>query len=447
MVGDLFELIRLKITTRGIIDDKYSKKNLSEQTKTSASINRIIAEVNSSSMNEEDKDKVKADAIIEYCRNQQKKSSIKQKTYEKMHQQVFKAAAKAVAAYCDADVDSELYNKILKLISISDRYSYYNKAKESQQLINYTIWKCTDSDAIGLSTLTKDQKMFINGICQELHADFIYTDIGAADIKLYDPWISGWNDQRYLVNLEAIKNLVSVNLMDKIARVKNPYSTGASNGLKSPIKFTFSAPNKNNTLVDPDKEVDSYNLSLLNNAIEEFFTEERQYRWELGSTPNNFKLIAMNPLNGIWEEFYFCIGFFGKDTIAMLVPNMFGSIVPIHSKCKELWQKALGNCFYRLTDAETNIAAAAVSTYYYLYNSIDMSVVPEDEIVGLLDMKLNFVFNDFQFNGIVLSSYKFEKYNGLNDFIMLGKDGSTIISNDIETCYRLGSTYRTVKNN
>ena len=77
---------------------------------------------------------------------------------------------------------------------------------------------------------------------------------------------------------------------------------------------------------------------------------------------------------------------------------------------------------------------------------IDLSIIPESEIINNLDIKLNKIFTDLQFENISMSSYKFEKYNGINDFIMNGLDGSVIISNDMETCYRLGSIYRKINN-
>ena len=141
----------------------------------------------------------------------------------------------------------------------------------------------------------------------------------------------------------------------------------------------------------------------------------------------------------------FNIGYFGKDVVSILCQNMFGQIVCIHPLCETLWQKVLDNCFYKLTDIETNEAASAVSQFFWLYNVVDFSTIPEGEIINSLDLKLNAIFTDLQFNNINTSIYRFEKYNGVNDFIMNGIDGSVIISNDIESCYRLGSTYRNIK--
>ena len=409
-----------------------------------ADVNAVIKEAQDNGASDLELSQVKADAVINFCENLKEREKEKAKINKKLIKSVLDRATEKAGPTCNGkEMDSELYKRILCLQRVTDQFRYIDRAVHSQRLINYAIWKATDPEAIGIEgVLPEEDKMFINGICKELHIDPIYKNVGALDIQLYDPWKSNWNDQNYLVNLTALHELVTINLQDRLNRKINANVTGTTidpNKI-SPIRFT-ATPGNATILVDPDVQVDNYSLGLLEAAIAPYYTDPVDHHFET-LNDGNFKFVAKNPTNGVNEEFKFNIGFYGKDVVSLMVKNTLGDMICIHPNNTDIWDKVLKNCFYQLSDAETNEAMKAVSSYFWIYNSINMSVIPEADIIGILDVKLNGIFLNLQMQGITTGSYRFERYNSINDFILNGNDGSVIIYNGSEACYRLGAVYR-----
>ena len=128
-------------------------------------------------------------------------------------------------------------------------------------------------------------------------------------------------------------------------------------------------------------------------------------------------------------------------------------------KLKKSTTNILNNYFYQVSDVDTNEASLYQSEFFWIYNLIDLSNIPEDEIkVNRLDMKLNSIFGGLQQKGVDLTSrrYRFEEYNSINSFTMVSDnqivtpignyiyDDSVIIVKDNEATYRLNNKYEVV---
>ena len=424
--------------------ERKRKKKERESILTPADINRIVKEAEDAGYDDIQLSKVRADTVLQYNKNLKKKAEEKEKIYKKIIKNVLDTAEMKAGYSCNGNkIDSDLYKKINNLEALRDQYRYTKAAVHSQRLINYAIWRSTDPTAIALDSIVDGDKMFINGICKELHIDPIYKKVGALDLKLLDPWITGWNDQEYLINLSAVRELCSVNLQERINKAMNGTTTTSisNNGGYVPIHFTPMS-GSGNILVDPSLVVDAYHTSLLEKAIEDYYEDEiPEHHFELDG--NNYKVVIKNPSNLVNEEFRFNIGFFGKDVVSLIKDNNLGQIVYIHPNCKDIWEKVLKNCFYQLNEQDTNNTYKQVSQYFYLYNMVDFSTIPENDIINeKLDVILNTAVYWYGQMGINFSTYRFERYNGPKDFILNGADGSVIIYNGSECCYRLGSLYQ-----
>ena len=437
----LFKVLTFPSTISIRRDNRRREKARKKAILTPADVNNEIKRLENKNLSDLEFSKAKADMVLQYTKNIRKKEEQKRKANKKIIEAVLDIAEDKTSSTCSG-VDSDLIKKINNLQLLRDQYRYGQAAKHSQRLINYTIYRSTDPEAIGLDVLVKHDKEFINGICKEIHADPIYKDFGALDIELFDPWHSGWNDQKYLVNLSSIHNLVTVNMQDRFNRKLNANrpTTLSNNGGYCPVHFTATNGSPN-VLVDPDLAVDSYNSSILEAAIAPYFEDGiPEHHYEIDG--QNFKAVIKNPATLANEEFRFNIGYFGKDVVSMIKQDVLGTQVFVHPSCSDIWERCFSNCFYQLTENDTNAVYRVISPYYNLYDCIDLKSIPESEFLGGLDAKLANMIYQLQINGIVVTRFGFERYNGLNDFIMNGSDGSVVIYNGQECCYRLGPVYR-----
>lgn len=414
-------------------------------------------------MSDDEKEKIKNEAAEAYVLNLNASEEKIKKEKEKINDLILDRACKQVNGYSMNDIDKDLKNKIMKLRSMSEQFDYIQRARYSNKLVNYAIWVSTDENAIGITNFDKETKEFINGICKLLHADQQYKNVGYADVELYDPWISGWQNQRFLINYEKIRNLSSINFQDRINRKNNPFvpSPIGSNpvfkeGLISPIHFA--SPNEHNTLIDPSTEVEDSVKYKLDSALLPYING-RSYWYEKDIYPNTYKLIIKNPQNGYPEEYRLVLGYHGLNTVSLVVKNFLGMTIAINQSTPELWERVLSNAFYQISDVDTNLAAQYQSEFFWIYNLIDMSCIPEDEIrVNRLDAKLNIIFGQLQQRGIQLAErYRFDVYNSINDFTLISDehvvpcfsntvntDGSIIIVENNEACYRLNNRFESV---
>lgn len=398
-------------------------------------------------------------AVNALINNQEEKEKIRAKLYDKINNKVLKRASKIMNSYGGSSIDQTLVDKINKLYLTTDFFRYYNIAEKSQQLINYALWVSTNKNAILLSNISDSDKEFVNGVCKTLHLDLIYRNNGVADLENYDPFISGWNDQKYLVNLEAIRKLCTVNLMNKVTLKNNSILDANQLTIQtdlskySPIRWCNHT--QSNTLVDPDLMVDNETTALLDSYIEPYLNG-RDHWYTIGSDDTKFILLVRNPVNGIMEEYNLIVGYHGKNVVSLMIDHL-GHPEIIHPNDKDLWVKELSNYFYQVTDQDINDSKMYQSMYFWIYNAIDMSTINESEIINNLDIILDRLFIAINNKGINLHNtrYRFEYYNGINDFILvsddkvknnvIGKfiDQSAIIVKNNEGCYRLNNIYET----
>lgn len=436
-----------------------AKKLHKEKLKQIMTADNVISYINSCCGDASDVGSLKREAVEAYVSNLNMSDKDQAKAYKRINDLVLKRSKDLVGSYNTGDLDSNLEKKIGSMYLFWDQVKYTKVAIHSQNLINYAIWVSTDEKAIGLTNFDKSTKEFINAICKCIHADQQYKNVGYADLELYDPWISGWNNQRFLINLAAVKALNSPSMQDRINRKNNPISVntgnGSMNGFTSPIKYA--SPNQANTLSEEDN-VDPNVVEILKNAIAPF-ASEREYWFEKSVEPNCYKLLLRNQQNGIPEEYKLVVGYHGKDVVSLVTTNYLGMVVIINLAAYDLVQRILNNYFYQVSDVDTNEASLYQSEFFWIYNLIDLSNIPEDEIkVNRLDMKLNSIFGGLQQKGVDLTSrrYRFEEYNSINSFTMVSDnqivtpignyiyDDSVIIVKDNEATYRLNNRYEVV---
>ena len=383
-----------------------------------------------------------------YLDNLKKSEEENVEACKEVNNKVLDRAASKVSGY-GTGVDAELEAKINKLECFSDQLRYYNIAKETQRWVNYAIWVSVDNKAIGITNIDTETKEFVNGVCKLLHADLQYKNVGVADLELYDPFISGWNNQRFLINYEKIRKIGSLNFQGRI-NIKNnqvvydPINNRTIN-LTSPIKFGFAQPNSGNTLVDPELDPDQTTKNVLESYIGPYVVD-RNHWYEKTSVDNTYKVCVKNLSNGITEEYTAVVGYYGKDIVALAVTNILGMRVLLHPAFQEAWSKIFSNYFYQLTDIETNTNMSYMSQFFWLYDLVDLSKIPESEFRNGLDMKLNTIFSSLKNQGINLLGRKFyfENYQNLNKFNLVGDDGSVIYVDINEAAYRLNNTFITV---
>ena len=378
---------------------------------------------------------------LDNIRNADKKREEENKeTIEK----VLQRATDCVSAY-GTSVDSELEHKINQLACFSDQLRYYKIAKETQKWVNYAIWVSTYKDTIALTSVDQETKELVNGVCKLLHADLQYKDTGVADLELFDPFISGWNNQRFLLNTSKIQKLGSLNFQGKINLKNNGTNTVRPAGY-SPIKFNYATPNSGNILVDPELAVDTYTKNILESYFAPYIGE-RDHWFEKTNEPNLVNVLVNNPVNGITERYQAVVGYYGKDTVALIATNILGMKVIVHPAYTEAWDKLLSNCFYQLSEIETNQALAYISQFFWLYDLVDLSTIPEDEFRNGLDMKLNNIFTSLKnHNGVNLlgRKFSFESYTNIFKFTLVGDNGAVIYVENNEAAYRLNNDFITV---
>lgn len=365
----------------------------------------------------------------------------------KVNEKILERAAEKVSGY-GTKIDTELEKRIDNLNCFGDQLRYYNIAKESQKWVNYAIWVSVDANAIGITNIDTETKEFVNGICKELHADLQYKNVGVADLELYDPEISGWNNQRFLINLSKIRQLSTLNFQGKINLKNNGFNplTGQPVNLRSPIKFTFASPNANNTLIDPTIVPDDNTKALLETYVAPYLNGREHWFEKMGDS-RMYKLFVRNSINQIPEQFNLIVGYHCKDVVSLICTNVLGMRIVIHPGYHDLWNTVLNNCFYQLTEEETNTSAMYGSQFFWLYELLDLSSVPETDFRNGLDYKLNVIFSGLKAHGVDLfgKTYKFETYESPNKFNLVCNDGSVIFVQNNEAVYRLSNTFLTIQ--
>ena len=410
----------------------------------------------------------KREAVEAYLNNLNMSDKKEEKAYKRINDLVLRRSKDLVGSYNTGDIDSDLEKKINSLYLFFDQLKYTKAAEYSQKLINYAIWVSTDEKAIGLTNFDKATKEFINAICKCLHADMQYKNVGYSDLELYDPWISGWNNQRFLINLDRVKRLGnSISMQERINRKNaaimekmkntpgaNPIFYGSN--LTNPIHYA--TPNQTNTLSESDTAIDTSIVDILENAVTPF-VEGRDHWFEKANETNCYKFFLRNTQNGIPEEYKLIIGYHGKDVVSLIVINHLGMNVVINLSAYDLVNRIFNNYFYQISDTDTIEASMYQSEFFWIYNLLDFSNIPESEIKeNRLDIKLNLVFGALQQRGVDLSNvrYRFENYNSVNNFTLISDtlvttsfgsyicDNSVIIVKDNEACYRLNNKFETV---
>lgn len=363
------------------------------------------------------------------------------------------ARAKKDVGGLTANVDTTLQKEIDSLQRMSDRYRYTCRAEEANDWINYAIWVSTNPRAIGIVKVDESIKEFVNGVCKFLHVDLQYPMSAVADLEFYDPIKNGFNEQPFLINTEALSKLCTINFLAKVNMKNNPpvpatAATQETVDLNKTIPFHFAEPNEHNTLIDPSMAIDDYMQAVLDQAIVPFLNE-REHWYSKANEPNTYTLYVRNPNNGIAEEYKLVVGYHGYNVVSIVTTNMLGMRVVVNTMATELCNRILSNCFYQVSDVDTNEAAKYQSEYFWIYDLIDFTSIRQEEImISRLDQKLNIVFGALQANGITFSSrFRFERYQNVHSFILASddyvispfggsNDGSIIIVNNNEACYK-----------
>lgn len=400
---------------------------------------------------EERKQEIKRMIIDCYTTNLRKKEAADKKNNEKMNRQILKRASKSISY--NNGIDKDLYNKISLLESMKAQLTYIDAADETQKWINYTIWCNIDPEAIIINNIDEETKCLVNGICKMLHLKQIYQFSGIADLQLYDPFIAGWNGQRFLLNLEALKKLDTISLQQKV-QLKNAKMIIASPtvndfqkkekpdekpSLSSPIRlFTKTVQPTatiNNIVTDPVIS------TMLANAVIPYINGREYWFESVNST--TYRLKIKNIITLVPEEYTLVVGYHGKDIVSLVATTIYENKVVIHPAFTDLWANVLGNCFYRLSDYEINVASQYQSPFFWLYELVDLSNIDEAEFRSGLDSKLHSIFTALNQKGVVIAGrkYRFEDYTSINKFTLEAEDASVIFVENNDACYKINNTF------
>ena len=391
---------------------------------------------------EAEKRRVKNIIVENYVKNLDHLADEQQKACTKVNDRIIKLAQKANSS--NGEIDATLQEQINKLNNFDDIVKYAKAAERGQQWLDYTLWQLTSkSTLINISNIDQGTKEYINGICKIFNVPRLYSTFGDADLEFYDPIISGFNNQRFLLNTEALKKRATLSFQSRINSVSSVADPAVKKGGYSPITISsFAKPNQGNILVNPDVAVDKVTENVLESYLLPYIGE-RIHWYEKTGIPNKYKLVVRNIVNSVPEEHYIWLGYFGQNVLALEVSNVLGMKVLVHQNYSEIWGKALNNCFYQMSEQETNAASQFTSKYFWEYSLIDFSNIPENFIQGFLDIKLNNLFVALQTKGVQFGAnvrYRFDQFESPDKFSMVANDGSVIFVENNNAVYRLNNT-------
>ena len=441
-------------TTEEVSEKKQSVQEYLDSINSEQKVLEAIKKLVPAGATEDTVAEIKRKVVVAYIKNKQREEEERDKKYKYVVELALKRAAD-VAGATSTEIDNKLWNSIMELNSIGEKLKYVDAANMTQKWVTYAIWVCTDPKAIGLVNIDPEIKRLVNGVCQALHCELQYKDEGCYDIEAFDPMISGFNNQRFLLNSEAIKKLCTINFLERVRRKNNPNPT-TPEGIKltQPVKLKFEATSAN-TLIDPLLQVDEYTANVVGTTIAPYLNG-REYYVTKAQEPNMVKLYITNPNNGIDEEYKMIIGWHGLGTASLVTTNNLGGTVIIPAANTELFKKVLSNYFYQVNEVDTNENLKFQSQFFWIYQAIDMSKIPGDQITPYLDAVINAVFYQLQQNGVKFTGrMRFESFKNNNDFSLTSDqyvplpfggitDGSFVIVKDSKACYKLGNSIVTV---
>ncbi len=391
---------------------------------------------------EAEKRRIKNIIVDNYVKNLDRLNEEQQKACAKVNNNIIKLAQKANNS--NGEIDATIQELINKLDNFDDIVKYAKAAERGQQWLDYTMWQLTSkSTLINISNIDQGTKEYINGICKIFNVPRLYSNFGDADLEFYDPSISGFNNQRFLVNMEALKKRATLSFQSRINSISSATDPVVKKGGYSPITISsFAKPNQGNILVNPDVAVDKATENVLESYLLPYIGE-RIHWYEKTAIQNKYKLVVRNIINSVPEEYYIWLGYFGQNVLALEASNVLGMKVLVHQNYSEIWEKVLNNCFYQMSEQETNAANQYVSKYFWEYSLVDFSNIPENYIQGFLDIKLNNIFVALQSKGVQFGSnirYRFDQFESSDKFSMVANDGSVIFVENNNAVYRLNNT-------
>ena len=408
-------------------------------------VEKAIKKFTPKNADEAERRRIKNIIVNNYVKNLDRINEDQKKACFKVNDSIIKLAQKT--SNSNGEIDTSIQECINKLDNLSEIIKYAKAAENGQRWLDYTFWQLTSkSTLINISNIDQGTMEYVNGICKELHVPRIYPSVGDADLEFYDPLISGFNNQRFLVNTEALKKRATLSFQTRLNTVATESGLAPTKGY-SPIKIGFATPTQGNTLVNPDIAVDKTTEGILDSVLNPYING--RIRWyEKTDHQNTFKVVIKNPINGIPEERFVVLGYYGYNILALQVPNVLGMKILVHQNYKDIWEKVFSNCFYQMTEEETNAAGQFCSNYYWIYSLVDFSNIPEENIL-YLDMKLNSLFSSLQAKGIDFKNlrYRFETFESIDKFALISDsyvvnpfkantDGSVIYVENNNAIYR-----------
>lgn len=375
----------------------------------------------------------------------QKKEEIQSKKADKQRNKAEQKKANDLANQERTEDVSEAIWKHVKRIANGSKLlqvEYLDRARKTQDLINFVYYYMQDSNAQLRTDVNQTERELINAISEFFEFGKIYEDDSVVLLRNYDPDYPEYDSiYKFLLSISELeKKKVNNKFMEKIQLRKEQLAAEYCDdepelyeessiwqkneeGIIKPI-FISNAPE---SILQEDLPIKGEGISdELFEKLEKVFTPlVDQHRYEI--TPSGMITLFVRR-NALGVEDYYVVDpgmVMGKNKISVLA-KVDNDTLFVSEDHPEILRRVLSTAFYILMPNEIQEIICDYFRNITLYRYIDMSnteflnnLTPEE--FQLLGKKLTFIIGKVreQSQGIDLPRFRFNYWSSVNDFMII----------------------------